>query len=254
MRSEGLIGTFWKADAVRHFTPSETRMFFALLELVGGEVLIINDAEISAKVGVCMATMRKCRARLADAGLIIVTAGNGRGCKTVYKLPVQGESVPQPVPIEETVTEASATDKSVEPVQDVVVQPTAEGVKPKRTRTIKPKGDDLFGAKDMRPKRVPPDTSEQPSIDEVLEYCRGKGVDDTTAEMFFCHYDSQGWVTSNGIKVKRWQSLINKWIIRDRKEQNYGSKCNTEGDSYKRSIAARIEQAERKYRESAGNT
>lgn len=247
MSSEGLIRKFWVADAERHFTSAETRMFFALVQMVGGGELVVSDAEISANVGVCMATMRKCRARLVDAGLIVVTAGNGRGCKTVYRLPGKGNDVPQP--LDEATTEAStvATSES-DVVQEVVVPPPTEEVKPKRERTVRPKDGDLFGVKDMRPRRVPPDVSEQPSMDEVLEYCRGKGVDDATAEMFFAHYDSLGWVTSNGVKVKRWQSLVNKWIIRDKK---YGSKDNSEGDSYKRSIAARIEQAERKYRESA---
>ena len=253
MSSEGLIREFWLADAERHFTSAETRMYFALVQMVGGGELVISDAEISANVGVCMATMRKCRARLADAGLIVVTAGNGRGCKTVYRLPDKGDDVPQPVPIEGTVMEASVPDApDTGTVQEVVVPPPTEEVKPKRARTVKPKDGDLFGVKDMRPKRVPPDVSEQPSIDEVLEYCRSKGVDDATAEIFFAHYDSLGWVTSNGVKVKRWQSLLNKWIIRDKKQQQtYGSSNNQEGDSYKRSIAARIEQAERKYRESA---
>lgn len=252
MSSEGLIRKFWLADAERHFTSAETRMFFALVQMVGGGELVISDAEISANVGVCMATMRKCRARLADAGLIVVTAGNGRGCKTVYRLPGQGDDVPQPVAMEGTVTEVSevATSES-DVVQEVVVPPPTEEVKPKRERTVRPKDGDLFGVKDMRPKRVPPDVSEQPSMDEVVEYCRCKGVDDATAEMFYNHYDSLGWVTSNGVKVKRWQSLVNKWIIRDEKEkQKYGISNNQEGDSYKRSIAARIEQAERKYRES----
>lgn len=256
MSSEGLIGQFWRADAEHHFTAAETRMFFALVQMVGSGELVMSDAEIAANVGVCMATMRKCRARLVDAGLIAVTAGNGRGCKTVYRLPEQGDDVPQPLASDDVVTEEAfmlgQCTMCEEPVQEAVPPPTEEKVNPKRTRTVKPKDGDLFGVKDMRPRRVPPDVSEQPSIDEVLEYCRSKGVDDDTAMMFFSHYDSLGWMTSNGVRVKRWQSLVNKWIIRDKKDkQTYGSSNNQEGDSFKRSIAARIEQAERKYRESA---
>lgn len=254
MSSEGLIVRFWQADAECHFTPSETRMFFALVQMVGSGELVMSDAEIAANVGVCMATMRRCRARLVDAGLIVVAAGNGRGCKTVYRLPGKGDDVPQPVASDEATTVASTVATSErDAVQEVVVPPPTEEVKSKRTRTVRPKDGDLFGVKDMRPRRVPPDVNEQPSIDEVLEYCRSNGVDDDTAMMFYNHYDSLGWVTSNGVKVKRWQSLVNKWIIKDKK-QNYGSKDNSDGDSFKRSIAARIEQAERKYRESACGT
>lgn len=251
MSSEGLIRKFWLADAEHHFTPAETRMFFALVQMVGSGELVMSDAEMSANVGVCMATMRKCRARLVDAGLIVVTAGNGRGCKTVYTLPGKGDDVPHPLTSDEVVTEVSAPVEVT--VDDVVVPPpTEEKVKPKRTRTIKPKGGDLFGKKDMRPKRIKMEV-EPPDIEEVAAHFMAEGVPRDVAEIFYYHYDGQGWITNSGVRVKRWQSLANKWITKEKKEQNYGSSSNQTGDAFKRSIAERVARAEREYREAVGH-
>lgn len=259
MSSEDLIRQFWIKDAEVHFNPSETRMFFALVQMVGSGELVMSDSEIAANVGVCMATMRKCRARLVDSELIFVATGNGRGCKTVYTLPCKGDDVPQPLASDSADNEISTLGQcteSEEPVQEVVPPPTEENVKPKRTRVVKPKDGDLFGKKDMRPKRVTVQMEvEPPDMEEVAAHFIAQGVPREVAEMFYSHYDSLGWVTSSGVKVKRWQSLANKWIIRDNKDkQDYGSNDYSEGDKFKRSIAARIEQAERKYRESAYGT
>lgn len=249
MSIEVLTGQFWQKDSELHFTPSETRMFFALVQMVGSGELVMSDAEIAAKVGVCMATMRKSRARLADAGLIVVAAGNGRGCKTVYTLPVMGGDVPQP---ESEQTEVSAVDDKPEEDVQEAVPPTTEEVKPKRMRVVKPKDGDLFGVKDMRPKRQTVSVEiEPPDIEEVVSHFLAQGVPRDVAEIFFYHYDSLGWITSNGVRVKRWQSLANKWITRDKNEN--GSNINQTGDSFKRSIAERVAKADRAYREAGGH-
>lgn len=257
MSSDDLTRQFWQKDEELHFTASETRMFFALVQMVGSGELVMSDAEIAANVGVCMATMRKCRARLSGAGLIVVAAGNGRGCKTVYTLPCKGDDVPQPVKPEASVqTEApelGQCTESEEPVHEVVPPPTEEKVKPKRTRTVKPKDGDLFGKKDMRPKRTPPMEAEPPDMNDVIKHFVSQGVSGDVARTFYYHYDSLGWMTNSGVRVKRWQSLANKWITKEKKERNYGCSINQTGDAFKRSIAERVARAEREYREAVGH-
>lgn len=250
MSSEDLIRQFWVKDGEVHFTPSETRLYFALMQLMAEGELIISDAEIAANVGVCMATMKKNRQRLADAGLIVVSAGNGRGCKTVYTLPSVGEGVPQPV---EADVEVSALDPLTEMVEvvEAVPQPTEE-VKPKRERVTRPKDGDLFGVKDMRPKRKPSEV-EPPDLDDVITHFVSQGVSGDVARTFYYHYDSLGWMTNSGVRVKRWESLANKWITKEKKEQNYGSSSNQTCDAFKRSIAERVARAEREYREAVGH-
>lgn len=256
MSSEDLIRQFWIKDAEVHFNPSETRMFFVLVQMVGSGELVMSDAEIAANVGVCMSTMRKCRARLVDAGLIVVATGNGRGCKTVYTLPCKGHDVPQPVKPEASEQtegpELGQCTESEEPVHEVVPPPTEE-VKPKRTRVVKPKDGDLFGKKDMRPKRTPQMETEPPDLDDVITHFVSQGVSGDVARTFYYHYDSLGWMTNSGVRVKRWQSLANKWITKEKNERNYGSSINQTGDAFKRSIAERVARAEREYREAVGH-
>lgn len=248
MSSEDLIRIFWLKDAEVHFNPSETRMFFALVQMVGSGELVMSDAEIAASVGVCLAVMRKARKRLLDSGLIVVSSGNGRGCKTVYRLSVADEVVPQP--------EKPKEDAAVEPVQGserAIEQadeqpPALEDVKPKRTR--KPKDGDLFGKKDMRPRRTPVEV-EPPDMEDVVRHFIRQGVSREVAETFYYHYDSLGWMTNSGVKVKRWQSLANKWITKEKQE--YGRKTNQSGDTFKQSIAERVARAEREYREAVGH-
>lgn len=131
--------------------------------------------------------------------------------------------------------------------------PPTEEVKPKRTRTVKPKDGDLFGKKDMRPKRTPPMEAEPPDMDDVIMHFVSQGVSGDVARTFYYHYDSLGWMTNSGVRVKRWQSLANKWITKEKNERNYGSSINQTGDAFKRSIAERVARAEREYRESVGH-
>lgn len=242
MSSEDLIRMFWQKDAELHFTPGETRIYFALLRLVPEGRGCMSDAEMSAEVGVCMVTLRKARMRLADAGLIVVAAGNGRGCKTEYTLPDKGDDVPQP---QSEHTEVSA--KSEEKAEEAVHKP-AEAVKPKRVR--KPKDGDLFGRVDMRPKRQAREFS-APSLAEVEEHYRTKGVTDfrKLAEMFYYHYDSIGWKTNTGVNVYRWQSLANKWLLREEKERKTNQCIENHGEvsSYKELLKRRIAEAERRF-------
>ena len=252
MSSEDLIKQFWQKDKEQHFTPSETRLFFALVQMVGSGEMVMSDAEIAASVGVCLAVMRKARKRLADVGLIVVSSGNGRGCKTVYRLSVEDKVVPQP----EKPKEDAAVESVQEPeraIEQADEQPPAlEEVKPKRTRTARPKDGDLFGKTDMRPKRASvPVEVEPPDMEDVVIHFIAQGVPREVAETFYYHYDSLGWITNSGVKVKRWQSLANKWITKEKQE--YGSKINQSGDTFKQNIAERVARAEREYREAVGH-
>ena len=63
-----------------------------------------------------------------------------------------------------------------------------------------------------------------PTPDEVRTYFAMRGADlglpdwETEADAFFCYFDSQGWVKSNGRKVASWESLANDWILRKKRE------------------------------------
>lgn len=41
----------------------------------------------------------------------------------------------------------------------------------------------------------------------------------TSAKAFFYHYDSQGWVKGNGMKLTNWETKLKEWVEKDRREQ-----------------------------------
>ena len=40
-----------------------------------------------------------------------------------------------------------------------------------------------------------------------------------SAKAFFYHYDSQGWVKGNGMKLTNWETKLKEWVEKDRREQ-----------------------------------
>ena len=56
-------------------------------------------------------------------------------------------------------------------------------------------------------KEIPP-----PSIEEVTAICVKKGMSEEEAKRFYYYYDAQGWVTSTGQKIKRVDSMVNRWL------------------------------------------
>jgi len=51
---------------------------------------------------------------------------------------------------------------------------------------------------------------QKPTIREIAEYCkeRNNGID---AELFFHHYETNGWVQGKGKPIKQWKSAIITW-------------------------------------------
>ncbi len=68
---------------------------------------------------------------------------------------------------------------------------------------------DEFDPPAKRSKFVPP------TLDEVQEYFAQKGTH-IDANVFWAHYDSNGWKQSSGNKVQSWKSCLVTWEARDR--------------------------------------
>ena len=67
-----------------------------------------------------------------------------------------------------------------------------------------------------------------PNIDEVVAICQGKGMTEQEAKDFFYYYDAQGWVTSSGQKIKRVDSMVNRWLTTGKqKQKTNGNKDDT---------------------------
>ena len=94
----------------------------------------------------------------------------------------------------------------------------ANNAKPKpkpNNKPISPNGDNKRG-----PRFAPP------TLDEVKAYCeeRKNGID---AQHFVDYYSRQGWMLSNGRKMKDWKATVRTWESREKKTPTVTKKSGT---------------------------
>lgn len=91
-------------------------------------------------------------------------------------------------------------------------------------------------------KREAPPRFVPPSVEEVRAYCteRKNHVD---PEAFVDYYERQGWVLSNGQKMKDWKSGVRTWEKRDAERAKKGDE--KKGDFYRMIEHEHTEQEER---------
>jgi len=67
-----------------------------------------------------------------------------------------------------------------------------------------------------------------PTLEDVVKICTGKGMSEDEAKNFFYYYDAQGWVTTGGQKIKRIDSMVNRWLSngKQKAKDNGGYKDN----------------------------
>ena len=65
-----------------------------------------------------------------------------------------------------------------------------------------------------------------PSIEDVIAICTDKGMSEEEAKNFYYYYDAQGWVTTGGQKIKRIDSMVNRWLTYG-KGKEYGRNSDT---------------------------
>ena len=88
-------------------------------------------------------------------------------------------------------------------------------------------------SKPEKPKRVAKEFI-SPTLDEVIQHFIKQNaperLDDwqEQAEIFFNHFDSIGWKNANGVKIERWDSKANLWIL-DRIRENRKNELDHDG-------------------------
>ena len=61
----------------------------------------------------------------------------------------------------------------------------------------------------------PPTRTQQPTLDEIKEYCRER-QSTVSAEAFFDFYTANGWKQGQGKPIKDWRAAVRTWERRDR--------------------------------------
>ena len=58
-------------------------------------------------------------------------------------------------------------------------------------------------------------TGEGPTLPQVLSFAQSEKIPKETAEAFFFHYDSTGWLTKTGQPLKSWKGRLRRWVADD---------------------------------------
>ena len=156
----------------------------------------IPNERLEAMLHIDVRRLRAARGRLIDLCLIGYEAGNAKRQPVYIFEGIEKKSLPKsrqksrprekpkPKPVE--VKEAVLPFKEEKKVE----------VKPKKAKIEAP----------------------HPTLEEVERLFMERGETREEAEMFYYYYDAQGWVTSAGQKIKRLDSMVNRWLTNDKRK------------------------------------
>ena len=215
-----LINNFWFLSEEYDFRPIDIALYFYLLKIANGlswkPSFRRNNKEIMAKLSInSHHTLNDARNRLKTAGLIEFTTYRGKSF-SVYTI-VDTLAKNADVTADVTADLNKTKNKTVLKKENIKEKKSA-GNKTELTLTFKRKLSPPTKKGDIKP----------PSLEEVTAICVEKGMSEDEAKKFYYYYDAQGWVTSTGQKIKRIDSMVNRWLSngKQKAKDNGGYKDN----------------------------
>lgn len=201
------VERFWIKANEHHLNSSHIAFYFALLTMFAKNDFVtrceISNDELCKLLNITLKTLISIRNYLIDCGLIGVESGRGRKQPTYI--------------IDENFIEKPKEKAKVAKPQ----QKKKEAVKRKKTTKAQVLEPVLFEEPKKKKERAKKVEEIQPTFEEVLSICAEKGMTEEEAKEFYFYYDAQGWVTSSGQKIKRIDSMVNRWLSNEkRKEKN----------------------------------
>ena len=191
---------FWKAARMMKLNCNQIALYWCLLEhwKDNGYTsdLVIPNQDVMDELSITERALRDARKALIEKNLISFESGHAKRHPT-YKILVLSGSKPKAAPRKKVETPPPKARRNEKKVDGEL---------------------SLFGKPKAAPRKkveTPP-----PSIEEVVTICMSKGMSRKEAEDFFYYYDAQGWVTSSGQKIKRVDSMVNRWLNNSKSKQN----------------------------------
>lgn len=199
MSYEERIEWFWGRVEALRLDSAQIALWFCLLRKfqTSGFPLRceVENEYMCNLLGMEIRTLRAVRNRLIENNLIAYEAGHAMK-QPAYIINMELYASMHPTP-----------KKVVK-----VVQPS--GPKPKRQSKPKKVQESVEPVLFKEKKKRLPKKEEQLShtLEEVVRICKEKGMSDDEAKNFFYYYDAQGWVTTGGQKIRRIDSMVNRWL------------------------------------------
>lgn len=201
------VERFWIKANEHHLNSSHIAFYFALLTMFAKNDFAtrceISNDELCKILSITLKTLISIRNYLIDCGLIGLENGRGRKQPTYI--------------IDENFIEKPKKKKRVIKHKEK----KKEAVKRKKTTKAQVLEPTLFEEPKKKKERAKKVEEIQPTFEEVLSICAERGMSEEEAKEFYFYYDAQGWVTSSGQKIKRIDSMVNRWLSNEkRKEKN----------------------------------
>lgn len=200
MSYEERIEWFWGRVEVLRLDSAQIALWFCLLRKFHKDGFPtrceVENEYLCNLLGMEIRTLRAVRNRLIDNNLIAYEAGHAMK-QPAYIIDMELYASMHPTP-----------KKVVKVVQPSGPKPKRQPKPKKVQEVVEPV---LF--KEEKKKRLPRKVKEaSPTLEEVVRICKEKGMNDEEAKNFFYYYDAQGWVTTGGQKIKRIDSMVNRWL------------------------------------------
>ena len=156
----------------------------------------IPNERLEAMLHIDVRRLRAARGRLIDLCLIGYEAGNAKRQPVYIFEGIEKKSLPKSRP--KSRPKEKPKPKPVEMKEAVLPfkEEKKVEVKPKKVKIEAP----------------------HPTLEEVERLFMERGETREEAEMFYYYYDAQGWVTSAGQKIKRLDSMVNRWLTNDKRK------------------------------------
>ena len=210
MSYERALSDFWARAKVEDLDCKSIAMMLALLHIRQQRGFpsrcSVPNVWLEELLHIDIRAIRAARKRLIDCGLIVYVEGKAKR-QPEYIFDTSYE--PEEIPLGQDWMEEQAK------VELLPVEPIA---KPPKKRKAKKVAESLFTEKQLEQPKKEKKVNEPPAFEEVEKIFAGKGLTKEDAERFYYYYDAQGWVTSSGQKIKRLDSMVNRWLTNNKNE------------------------------------
>ena len=199
----------------------------------------IPNERLEAMLHIDVRRLRAARGKLIDLCLIGYEAGNAKRQPVYIFEGIEKKSLPKSLPK----SRQKSRPKEKPKPKPVEVKEAVLPFKEEKKVEVKPKKEKI--------------EAPHPTLEEVERLFMERGEMREEAEMFYYYYDAQGWVTSAGQKIKRLDSMVNRWLTNDKRkiekqyEKNNGKYGNSEEarqrrlDSLREFLAENLEDTTR---------
>ena len=216
-----LIEEHWRWNREDGLSPIAGYLYFYLLHysnsLYWKRRFNLTNRIICADLGITEKTLISARAKLVESERIRFEPGKTKIEASIYEILGCKNSTPN------SSTNGSPNEKKAVKIPANNIDKTTDKTKTEET-TIE---------------------SSPPTLEEVERLFLERGEMRDEAKRFYDYYEAQGWVTSAGQKIKRLDSMVNRWLTNDKRKiekqyaKNNGKYVNSEEAREKRAKSFR---------------